>query len=150
MEAGLMKNKLYGNMILCKELSDDLEYMERPFDYLQINSENKMAKFELIVFLNCLPETNEEVNLMITLSPANQTAFRMLGFKTIILEKNNGFIEATTIDSGDIDFEQEGIYHVDLRASKVNIRKDSSHADLLKIFSDSEIINRISFIIEFI
>ena len=33
-----MKNKLYGNMILCKELSDDLEYMERPFDYLQINS----------------------------------------------------------------------------------------------------------------
>ena len=86
---------------------------------------------------------------MNTLSPANQTAFRMLGFKTIILEKNNGFIEATTIDSGDIDFEQEGIYHVDLRASKVNIRKDSSHADLLKIFSDSEIINRISFIIEF-
>lgn len=144
-----MKNKLYGNLVLCKEFDDNLNCIELPFDHIQIDAEKKIARFELMIFLNCLPHTKENVDLIITLSPESKEAFRIIGFRPITLQKDENFIEVTTLSSDDIDFKKEGVYHVDLRSSNINISRDSSRNNLREIFEKSEIINRASFLVEF-
>lgn len=135
-------NELFGNIILCEKCDEKLENLVNPFDRIKTKKNHNAGPFDVVAFLNCFVENDEEVNLLISISSKDGGKIRFLAYRKIFLKANETYTNTSRFRVKNLSFENEGEFCVDLRITKEPVPGDLSGEGIRNQFENSGLICR--------
>ncbi len=139
-----MKNRYFGNFIICSSCDENIRNINDPFDAIQVDSKNEEIAFDIVLFLNGEIKENTDVCFFLTIRPLGSeydSLFMPLVAQNTNVKKEELFMEASHIEVETVSFPKEGLYALELNVVEKHINIDEIDSALLQV-EESEIISR--------